>query len=243
MTVHKIKIKDDVISYQLERTHNKRLYVRILPELGIKVSAPKSCTIPYIEDLLITKYDWLKKNLSKVNQKARRVKRTLANGSIVKYLGEDVIIQTVQSIKINLYLQDNTLLIHLPDSSHKFLELIIQYWYKIAARKIFIERYKECISRFPEIKNMPIIKIKNMTTRHGSYSTRTNAINLNSNLMKYPTKYIDFIIIHELCHTKHLDHSSNFYAYFDSKMPEHRQLDKELKLLEKKYSEFEFIKE
>ena len=59
-------------------------------------------------------------------------------------------------------------------------------------------------------------------------------------LMKFPKRYIEFIIAHELCHTKHLDHSPNYYAYFDTKMPDHRQRDKELKLLDRQYNEMEY---
>lgn len=59
------------------------------------------------------------------------------------------------------------------------------------------------------------IKIKNISSRWGSCSA-TNNINLSIYLMKLPDELIDFIILHELCHTKHKNHGKRFWAELES---------------------------
>ena len=58
------------------------------------------------------------------------------------------------------------------------------------------------------------LKIQSSRTRWGSCSG-TNAINLSLFLMKVPEHLIDYVILHELCHTVHHDHSPRFWALMD----------------------------
>lgn len=62
------------------------------------------------------------------------------------------------------------------------------------------------------------IKIKKMTSRWGSCSSQ-NAITLNFYLMQLPWELIDHVLIHELIHTKHLNHSAAFWAEFERAYP------------------------
>lgn len=69
------------------------------------------------------------------------------------------------------------------------------------------------------------IKLNNAKTRWGSCSS-ANMINLNVALMRLPHELIDYVILHELCHTKHLNHSDDFWKLieqFDPLYKTHRQ--------------------
>ncbi len=72
------------------------------------------------------------------------------------------------------------------------------------------------------------ITIRNQRTRWGSCSSRGN-LNFNCLLMLFPDEVIDYVVVHELCHRKHMNHSSEFYAEVERVFPEYRRCRKWLK--------------
>lgn len=72
------------------------------------------------------------------------------------------------------------------------------------------------------------ITIRNQRTRWGSCSSSGN-LNFNCLLMLTPEKVIDSVVVHELCHRKHMDHSQSFYALVGSVFPEYWQCHQWLK--------------
>ena len=72
------------------------------------------------------------------------------------------------------------------------------------------------------------LRFKNTATRWGSCSSAKN-INLNIQLMRLPYHLIDYVILHELCHLKHQNHSKTFWLYLETLLPGARNYKKELK--------------
>jgi len=58
------------------------------------------------------------------------------------------------------------------------------------------------------------VRIRNTVSKWGSCSTR-NDISLSLHLMRLPDRLIDYIILHELCHTVHHNHGPQFHALLD----------------------------
>ena len=69
--------------------------------------------------------------------------------------------------------------------------------------------------------------IKNNVSNWGSCSSRGN-INLNLRLVTLPPQLRDYVILHELCHLRYLNHGKQFHALLESVCPGHRSLEKEL---------------
>lgn len=72
------------------------------------------------------------------------------------------------------------------------------------------------------------ITIRNQKTRWGSCSSQGN-LNFNCLLMQFPDEVIDYVVIHELCHRKQMNHSRQFYEEIEKIMPEYRKWQKWLK--------------
>ena len=72
------------------------------------------------------------------------------------------------------------------------------------------------------------ITIRNQRTRWGSCSSKGN-LNFNCLLMLFPDEVLDSIVVHELCHRKHMNHSAAFYEEVERVFPEYRRCEKWLK--------------
>ena len=70
--------------------------------------------------------------------------------------------------------------------------------------------------------------IKHNVSNWGSCSSKGN-INLNLNLMRLPQELRDYVILHELCHLRHMNHGPEFHALLESVCPGHRELSRQLK--------------
>lgn len=72
------------------------------------------------------------------------------------------------------------------------------------------------------------VRIKHNVSNWGSCSSKGN-INLNLNLMRVPQELQDYVMLHELCHLRHLNHSPEFHALLESVCPGHRELQRRLR--------------
>ena len=71
------------------------------------------------------------------------------------------------------------------------------------------------------------ITIRMQKTRWGSCSSKGN-LNFNCLLMLVPPEVLDSVVVHELCHRKHMNHSAAFYAWLSRVLPNHKELRKYL---------------
>lgn len=66
------------------------------------------------------------------------------------------------------------------------------------------------------------VKVTGAKTRFGSCSGK-NAVCFSYLLMRYPDKAVDYVVLHELCHIKHHDHSKRFWALVEKYMPDYKE--------------------
>ena len=76
---------------------------------------------------------------------------------------------------------------------------------------------------FDEDIPFPKLKIRSMKTRWGVCNKRDNSVTLNSKLIKYSIHEIDYVIIHELSHFVHFDHSREFWETVQYYMSDYKK--------------------
>ncbi|MBQ9945030.1 MAG: M48 family metallopeptidase [Clostridia bacterium] len=86
-----------------------------------------------------------------------------------------------------------------------------------------ISRYSSLIGVMPTR-----ITITGARTRFGSCSGK-NSISFSFYLMRFPEEAIDYVVVHELCHIKHHDHSKEFYKEIEKILPDYKQREKLLR--------------
>ena len=93
-------------------------------------------------------------------------------------------------------------------------------------RKILCRRIVELAQQHNFVYNR--VSIRKQKTRWGSCSTKNN-INLNANLLHLPPELMDYVLLHELVHTRVKNHSKDFWDELETVVPNARQVDRRLK--------------
>ena len=83
--------------------------------------------------------------------------------------------------------------------------------------------YAEKIGEYPNK-----VRIRDLNYAWGSCSAKKN-ISINEKLAKYSEREIEYVILHELCHLKHMNHSKQFWNLVEEYMPDYKSIRKELK--------------
>jgi predicted metal-dependent hydrolase len=137
--------------------------------------------------------------------------------------GERFEVLMVRAPTRSLKQRDGRLIVQAPDDSGA--RALLQDWLKEAAR----ERLTPPLMRLSEDLNCPIsrVAIRRQRTRWGSCSTR-GTLSLNCSLVFLRREVVRYLFIHELAHTKHMNHSPSFWRLVERLEPECRCLDREL---------------
>ena len=106
----------------------------------------------------------------------------------------------------------------------------IDKWYKSKAKDLFLERLDYNYSKFTKKIPYPKLRIRKMTTRWGVCNIKTHVITLNLELMKRDVGYLDYVIIHEMSHLIHGDHSRSFWKLVEENMPDYKKYREEMKV-------------
>ncbi|MBQ8782962.1 MAG: M48 family metallopeptidase [Clostridia bacterium] len=91
------------------------------------------------------------------------------------------------------------------------------------------------VNEFAEIMGLEYgdIKITSAKTRYGSCNTRTHNLCFSFRLIQKPLPLVDYVIVHELAHIVHPNHSKAFYNYIEQFMPDYKDRIKQLKKTER----------
>lgn len=194
----------------IEKKNNKNTYIRIRDN-KIYITTNYFVSKSYIKSLLDKNYDVIKKMIEKNNQRLER-------SSKFYYLNKeyDIIFVNYCDIEIN----DNKIFVKSEDYLNK--------WLKKNTEIIFKERLDYIYNLFEENIPYPKLKIRKMKTRWG-VCNKNNSITLNSELIKYGYEQIDYVIIHELSHFIHFDHSKDFWNLVNKYCKNYKEIRKSLK--------------
>ena len=146
------------------------------------------------------------------------------NNNYYYYLGKKIVLNqqfNFFSKKSKFSFSNNVLSIVSPVNSQFTLDEIYNFWLYKEAKEIITERCLTLANRY--LFNVNKIVIRRQKTRWGSCSAKGN-LSFNYKLMKFNTEIIDYVIIHELCHLKEMNHSKRFWNLVEAIIPDYKIL-------------------
>ena len=209
----------------------KTVAVSVLPSQAAVVKAPLAASDERIDEFLRRKFRWVLKQKRYFAQFKVQPEKRYVSGETFRYRGRShklLIRKNGHDEHVSLQHGTLTVFTALPTQPSHSRELL-DVWYREKANGVFSERLCVCFSMF-RYDDMPGLMIRKMTRRWGSYSQKTNRVILNQELIKAATRQIDYVIIHELCHVTHKQHSRAFYGLLASRLPQWQQLKTELEV-------------
>lgn len=214
------------------------------------VRAPKFVSDREIRRLIESKEKWIRSMQEKQRHSAMERKHLkIEDGAVISFLGEEYLLRAsdVKKVIQNKYIQKNekdlqqglnmqdvrmnaeydtgisgNILVPV----HKDFEKTLMKWLKEQALYILIdsaEHYAEQLG-----VTYAGLKLSNARTRWGTCNSQ-KVIRFSWKLIMCPLPIIDYVVVHELCHLKHMNHSRDFWKCVEDILPNYKALRKELK--------------
>lgn len=204
----------------------KTSQLKIVNPQTLEIKVPYFTSEKYVRQLLTDKSGWITKKieaLTKIDNNP--INKSFANGEQVLYLGD---LYTLSLLPDNIehpciVLDSCRVLIRFPQQMNEnsvALKYTFKDWLISSASNILEEKTKywaDAIGVKPKI-----IRIKEQKTRWGSCSS-LGAVNYNWRIIMSPPEVIDYLVIHELCHLRFLNHSSQFWNLVKQFSPNYKQ--------------------
>lgn len=231
-----IVIKHRKIPFELRRSAKaRRLRLQIesdKPQLVLV--APRYAMQFEIESFITRQSAWVEKNWAKLEKSmTKRPGRSNKDGDLYFYFGEPLNLKLLPSLswKPAVRVSDQSLEIHLHKAitqaeGRKQIKKSVEEFYKAKASEVIHDR----LQYFNEHYGLTYkrVSFRNQKTRWGSCSAAKN-LNFNWRLIMAPIEIIDYVVVHELCHLKHMNHSASFWNLVAQQIPTHEACRKWLK--------------
>jgi predicted metal-dependent hydrolase len=183
----------------------------------ITVYAPKHMNIPKIYQIISNYSPQIFRKINKLS-KSKRIIRTnnFISGDTLKYMGKSYELIVDKDLRISKITNDQIII---KDGTKEFKRKEINNLYKKNAKKYITQVVNEyaCILQVKPQK----IYFTQAATRFGSCSSRGN-ISFSCRIIMAPPDVINYVVVHELAHLKHLNHSKEFWKTVSEILPEYK---------------------
>lgn len=212
--MEKVVINNQTVEYTLKRSNRKSIAIEIGVDGAMVVRAPKNVSMQKVEELLEKKKEWILGNLAKY------VKESGHDANQVYYLGNRmrVCVMEHKSNLLSIERKENELVIWKPAGFSLNKQAFLENWYRKQAGRVIAEKVAFYSKRMHVTYEN--ITIKDQKTRWGSCSSKGN-LNFNYRLIMAPERVLEYVVVHELAHRIHMDHSKAFWNEVAAIVPEY----------------------
>ncbi len=210
------------------RRRMKNMYLYVRPPYGsLEIRAPYGTSDKAIWDFVCSRRGWIEKRRREIRARQEKGPEGFLNRGVFNYWGVGYDLEISRGAERSLDFGEGRAVLTLleEDGEEEAMEFV-KAWYK--------ERLSEQVAtRLPQLQEQTGLEASSCTyrwmkTRWGSCNTSTHRICLNVQLAARPPIYLDYVIIHELVHTRVSDHGPGFRALMDKYMPDWRQIRRAL---------------
>jgi predicted metal-dependent hydrolase len=207
------------VSYTVKRSKRKTISIYVERDGSVSVLAPQDMADEELRDAVKTKEYLIYKHLSRWEDSNRsQVAREFVNGQSFLYLGRNYRLQFVDDQDVPLKLLNGYFKLRKSDkekAQHHFIDFYKSRGLPHIRRRV--EEFKAKMGVEPQK-----IHIMELQNRWASCSVEGN-LNFHWKCLMAAGSTLDYIVVHELAHIKHHDHSSAFWNEVDKVMPDYRR--------------------
>lgn len=223
-------LHDSDIAYEVVRSRRSTADIVIERDGRLLVRAPVAVPDERIEGIVEAKRYWIYKNLAEWRDlNATRVLREYRNGESFLYLGRSYRLLLVAGQDEPLQLKNGRFCLRrdlAERGAMRAAQAAFRNYYIARGR----ERIPDRVRYFAPKVGAPVCKVdvRELGNRWASYSPSGN-LAFHWKCLMAPATIIDYIVVHELCHYHHLDHTESFWNEVDKVMPAYRERKEWLK--------------
>ena len=215
--------------HKLVRSKRKTLALIVENDGTLTVRAPLRMHEADIWRFIEAKTDWIKRK-QVMAQKEAELLHQYVDGETFLYLGKEILLRIVSAEGPRKGNKKPALVMDgffkLTKSAQPQAKSFFEAWYKKQARAVLSER----IEYFAGERGFKVkkIRVSSARTRWGSCSTK-GTLSFTWRLVMAPLEVIDYVVVHELCHLKELNHSKAFWSQMEAILPDYKVQRKWLK--------------
>lgn len=218
-----LEVAGQALPVVLRRSRRRTVALHLLPGPELQLRAPRHCPEAVLAGFLLSRQDWIRRHLARLPPPAPQPR--YAPGELHPLLGRRYPLVPVASARRRVRLADGRLRAALPEpESPERVARALQDWHRVQAARIFRERLAHwgplAAARFGTAPAPPL-RLRRMRRRWGS-CTGQGVVTLNTRLVERCRCLIDYVLVHELCHLRELNHSPRFHALVAALMPDWR---------------------
>ncbi|ELC8442353.1 M48 family metallopeptidase [Clostridium perfringens] len=224
------EFQDKYVEFELIRSKRRTMSIEVLAEGEVKVRAPISIPKESILKYVKTKGKWIveKQENAKIIS-SKKIKREFVDGESFMYLGEEYLLkirynQFLKGVSVSLI--GEKLVVDIAKYDREKIKKAIELWYREVGLKIIKERV-DYYSKFYPLKPRSI-RVKEQKRRWGS-CTYYNDLLFNWRCIMAPIEVLDYIVVHEMTHMIHKNHSKNYWEAVAKVMPDYKEKNNWLK--------------
>ncbi|SDP27870.1 hypothetical protein SAMN05216303_103561 [Rhodoferax sp. OV413] len=219
-----------LVAYAFKRAKRRSIGF-VVGAQGLVVSAPRWLPLAGVDAAVRDKGGWIVQKLGEAQERQAQQQATRiswVNGGTLPYLAQPLVIDLVPTQRGAL-LNGAVLQLGLPlDAPPDKIRAAAHKWLLAQARVLFAERLNHFAPQLDV--QWTRLALSSAATRWGSANV-TGAIRLNWRLLHHRMEVIDYVVVHELSHLRHMDHSARFWDTVGSILPGYPALRAELRSL------------
>ena len=226
------------IGYVIREGRSRSVRIVVNGPAEVEVRVPPRMSPAAARAFVEQHAEWILRALEKQARKPRLAPLKFETGETVYYLGQPLRLAVTRSVWKTVAHEGAELRVTLHDPSNVArVKEQVEVWFREQAENLLTRYLKEALELFarrisgvscplvmragPSDKGLRLT-VRSMRTRWGSCSP-SGHITLSVELIHAPRRLIDYVIVHELCHLAHLDHSAAFYFQLARCLPDWKQ--------------------
>jgi predicted metal-dependent hydrolase len=224
LTIERFRLDGTVIDFDLirKRSVRRNIHVRFEENGRMRVTAPLRASKKSIHLVLSDMHDQiveLRKQVRKISREVQPIR--FRQGSKHLYLGRMYSLDIWRDPKTrpHVILRSKHIEVHVREWGEKAVRDALWQWYRMQAQGYFWQRMCQYGASTKWLRATPFsLKLRRMKRSWGTCST-SGVITLNPLLIKAPSKYVDYVIAHEMCHLLEHNHGPRFYRLLGKMIP------------------------